>query len=530
MNLLCKKYHTFLLSLLLILVTFCALNTQYGYSAEEPPKKKLRVGEIHDNQDIFSEDNVSLIINIIVEQRLRIAAMLIKKLYIKDSPLAIEKLGAQEGVLLMLNTKEGSQQLIEKLKTINPGVQALLPQPRAVRQRAIAPHQLPAALALHSQVTSPEEQKIEIDEGSYRLSSVGPEEKWRWRNNFKILFKPAPEANFTEVDFAPVHKILREVGNDIEGVNTVFFKTDEHNVVVPAISIIYENNEGQIKCEDGYIPDISPRGISENKVVFLSGLGKRSLPAEHKIEGQNFQIKIGVIQPQQVMEGVLLKNYAIPKVAYDNILDDFRIHTTDLINNKKYDEKDSNFGTYFYHSEQWLIAYLAADYMNIIKKEKKPYYNLCAAIHNILDHKNGQVKKIHEIIFHIASKHDICDVCSPTLSVFLENLEAAKANIVGMLKGIILPEGVEQDIVSENLGFFIIASSYRPDISQSKLRTFYVKKFSDYGDRRHKFGLDSAIASPTLIGPGILKYIQVPVDQVGNPLDLLPPPRLRAQR
>ena len=36
----------------------------------------------------------------------------------------------------------------------------------------------------------------------------------------------------------------------------------------------------------------------------------------------------------------------------------------------------------------------------------------------------SNIRKINKIIFHLRSKNDICDVCSPTISLFLEKLNS----------------------------------------------------------------------------------------------------------
>lgn len=224
--------------------------------------------------------------------------------------------------------------------------------------------------------------------------------------------------------------------------------------------------------------------------------------------------------------------YSLSSEITQEPLNSFRHIILNLISNPPYGQHMSdkvNFGTYFYHSEQWFIYHLMMPYPKTYadkfhrKGANKQYGNLCLTMLSILKYVQN-LKKIHGIILHLSSTHDICDVCTPTLSVFLEKLNAAKPQIIALLKEMapILIQQSEQVPnleISDHLRFFMITTAFRPDITQAKLRQYYNPEYDQKKEYRRKFyGKDHITNQETtiIVNPEIpYLYVQVPVDEKG---------------
>lgn len=359
------------------------------------------------------------------------------------------------------------------------------------------------------------------------------EEKWRWRNSFKLIFSNNSEKKPYVMDFSQIHQELSTVKKQVEQRGSKYMQTDTSNVLVPAITIVYETNKGELKHISGFLPYYNRNGIVEREyMVFLSGMGRTDFPDDVPTEIGKFHPTKGdslLGMSDMQMKGSLNNLYLLSPEK-DDPLNPFRLFILSIISNAP-SFGPTNFGTYFNHSEQWFIYHLLSPLPGTFRSKYTgsgkiaSYGNLCLSIINVLHASPdiNDIKTIHEIIFHAESTHDICDVCSPTLAVFLQYLNNAKPQIIPLLKQIVQTYLNKTDLeVSEHMRFFMITSSYRADLGQASLREYYNNKFDKIkGDRRKYFGKDKItnLDQPIEIPPQIpYLYVQVPVDDHGIPL------------
>lgn len=243
------------------------------------------------------------------------------------------------------------------------------------------------------------------------------EEKWRWRKNFKIYADNSVSPK-TLIDFYNTHNDLAVLEFEINRSGVVLEK--DTNILIPAITVIY-SKDGELRNSTGYIYNYIP-AYKETRsfVTFLSGAARTSSSNVIKLFDTNYSLLSSFhlsINSEDRYKN--LQEFYKHKNHEDHTLDAFcqfasKIAST-IIN-------PDNRGTYFSHSEQWLIYYLSKQ-----NYKSTRYDNLCKSIASAVRREKNI--NITNVILHMHSTYDVCDVCSPSLSVFLEELNDSKIKI-----------------------------------------------------------------------------------------------------
>lgn len=364
---------------------------------------------------------------------------------------------------------------------------------------------------------SMEESKTsEQEKSKYSLKEHQPEEKWRWRKGFKISAINSISPNLP-LDFSETHNNLARLEYDMR--NSGIISEQDTNILVPAITVIFTNDKG-ILCEStGNIYNYMPAYKNTHSfVTFLSGAARTSQGTIKLFDVNNKLVNVNysplssfhlAISPEtnSMRLQQFYKILTEDKECSLNIFRKFALETLSIPNSQHH-----NCGTYFSHTEQWLIYYLSKQ-----NNQSLAYDNLCKAIASAV--RGQQNITITNVILHMHSTFDVCDICSPSLSIFLEELNASKDIIIKALTSGILSYNQVTAAIDDSLNFSMIASSKGSHLAQAAYRKHYYRADNKHGQRRIYFGIDQLTSDKDTItefGNNDLpySYIQVPIEEI----------------
>lgn len=348
---------------------------------------------------------------------------------------------------------------------------------------------------------------------NYKLKEGQPEEKWRWRKSFVISVENSIPHGIP-MNFSEFHNTLARTECALSDAEAM--KGQDTNILVPGITVIYRRENGDLAQSTGHIYNYQPN-YKQTFATFISGAARvnQGFSEVQNISDNNFALLSAFylkLDPQEYFNS-LPEFYKQPIENKDHPLCAFCKFTSGLTDNKS---KCENKGTYFSHAEHWLIYYLSKQ-----NRGSLPYDNLCKAIASAV--RNEKNITITNVILHIHSTLDICDVCAPSLSVFLENLQSSKKDIMTALQQ---PKGAFEynkvvAAIDESLTFSIIASSRLSKLGQAQYRDHYYYKGEKkiHGERRVNFGIDALSHSGETVtkfgAKGLpYSYIQVPIKEI----------------
>lgn len=363
------------------------------------------------------------------------------------------------------------------------------------------------------------------------------DEKWRWRTNFKIKIGTLKNNKPAIFDFSKLYEVNNQVINTIEIMNNNSFnennqliksENDPRNILLPFITIIYKKSDGNMAYKNEYIENID--GFRNNKfelklekksIVFLSGTKKvninRSLYDKNTTEfiifsGNTLGLASDDLGKNSTMSGFLENKFY-------NIKNDQLVKQIDFYKGKAMTLKDDSqkFGLYFYHTEDWFFHYLMT---GELKGSYPTFARLCKILAHVLEDIKTEIKEVHAVIFHLPSKNEICDVCSPNLSLFMEHIKENKDSIIKNINMLLEMDKKDKKDIFSKLKFFMFTSAQSSDSKQSSERQHYSGQNSSYyGNRRKNFGWDDLTLTDDpidLTHDLPYNYAQVPVNKSGE--------------